>query len=594
MNRVVLRWLGEVTASRDFLEPVIEFGARQVPGQVGLTDLRSFFPGREYIGCDLDRGPGVDRVENLEFSHFAPDSVGTVVCLETLEHVRRPWDAAREIFRILKPGGTTLISIPFNFAIHCFPDDYWRMTASGLAALLEAAGFRDVETSDSGEDVEWDLFWDQPEKRPEGKGIELTDRRHFPYSCFAIATKPARQALPGAQAAVPALSAPETPPEGRLEGTVPIIMVLYHREEDTRKTLEQLQKVTKNYELVLVDNGFDDTGYIESLGAARYINNDTNTGITRAVNQGLEVAKGKYVAVMHNDLLLYEEGWLDHILDFLERRPDVGIVGLVGRHSIGEDGSLDEETLLAGLPDFEYSFKPTWRFTEVATIDGIGWVMRNLGMRLDESIGPVHYYDLDISMQYIEAGYRVYCANVEFYHLREEYLKRGGSEAALTSGTDKEEEYLEGRERFATKWGHLLPITRGFADERYTLNRVDDLLNRFETLEDEYTRLAEYAKKLDADSRDKEAEIGRAKEYVAHVEAAHQEELAEKERYTVVSRELEGHIRRLERELSGARAAASEQSPGASVLERAGFYLRTEGASSTARRALTKLFGRGD
>ena len=37
--------------------PIFEFGAYQVDGQEGFADLRSLFPGREYVGCDMRRAP---------------------------------------------------------------------------------------------------------------------------------------------------------------------------------------------------------------------------------------------------------------------------------------------------------------------------------------------------------------------------------------------------------------------------------------------------------------------------------------------------------------------------------------------------------
>gem|GEM_PF-5754318 len=40
-----------------------------------------------------------------------------------------------------------------------------------------------------------------------------------------------------------------------------------------------------------------------------------------------------------------------------------------------------------------------------------------MGIRLDESFGLMHAYDVDLSLQYIEAGFRVNVAAVEIEHL---------------------------------------------------------------------------------------------------------------------------------------------------------------------------------
>ena len=65
------------------------------------------------------------------------NSFDFVVCLEVLEHTKRPWDAPKEIERILKPGGYAFISTPLNFCIHPPTPDNWRFTESGLKELFK-------------------------------------------------------------------------------------------------------------------------------------------------------------------------------------------------------------------------------------------------------------------------------------------------------------------------------------------------------------------------------------------------------------------------------------------------------------------------
>jgi SAM-dependent methyltransferase len=117
--------------------PVYEFGAYQVEGQVDYADLRSLFPGKEYVGCDMRPGPGVDRVEDVSAMSFAAETAGTVLCIETFEHVFEVRRAFDEVFRILRPGGLFVITSPLNFRIHGYPDDYWRMTPNCLRRMME-------------------------------------------------------------------------------------------------------------------------------------------------------------------------------------------------------------------------------------------------------------------------------------------------------------------------------------------------------------------------------------------------------------------------------------------------------------------------
>lgn len=120
--------------------PVYEFGAYQVAGQQERANLRGLFPGRAYVGCDMRPGPGVDRVEDLAGLGLDDGCAATVLCFDTLEHTFDVHQACREMFRVLRPGGVFVVSVPFHFHIHAYPDDYWRITPSALLQLLDPYG----------------------------------------------------------------------------------------------------------------------------------------------------------------------------------------------------------------------------------------------------------------------------------------------------------------------------------------------------------------------------------------------------------------------------------------------------------------------
>lgn len=119
--------------------PVYEFGSRQVESQIGWADLRpyfSFVSGR-YIGCDLEDGPGVDRILDVTNTDLDDVSVGTILMLDTLEHVEYLRLAMEECYRILKPEGIIIISSVMAYPIHEYPCDYWRFTPQGFESLLQ-------------------------------------------------------------------------------------------------------------------------------------------------------------------------------------------------------------------------------------------------------------------------------------------------------------------------------------------------------------------------------------------------------------------------------------------------------------------------
>ena len=141
-----------ITAAKIFNmpEPIYEFGSYLVPGQIESANMRHFFPGKEYVGCDMREGPGVDRILNLHNIALEENTVGTVLCLDTLEHVEHPYRAIEEIHRVLKPNGMVIISSVMNYPIHDFPCDYWRFTPEAFRSILKP--FPNVYVNYAGED----------------------------------------------------------------------------------------------------------------------------------------------------------------------------------------------------------------------------------------------------------------------------------------------------------------------------------------------------------------------------------------------------------------------------------------------------------
>ena len=90
-------------------EPILEVGARVIAGQE-RDAVRPLFPGRKYVGVDIEAGAGVDRVADVERLPFANGSFGTVIALNVFEHTPRFWLGVEEAFRVVRPGGTVVIA----------------------------------------------------------------------------------------------------------------------------------------------------------------------------------------------------------------------------------------------------------------------------------------------------------------------------------------------------------------------------------------------------------------------------------------------------------------------------------------------------
>lgn len=147
MRRSIKQLVKIVAETLPVTEPIVEFGSLQVPGQENFADMRPFFPKKEYIGCDMRRGPGVDCIADLHNIAMRTESVGTILVLDTLEHVEYPRKALEQVYRVLKPDGITLVTSVLNFPIHGYPNDYWRFTPEGFKSLLKKFSYSFVDAA---------------------------------------------------------------------------------------------------------------------------------------------------------------------------------------------------------------------------------------------------------------------------------------------------------------------------------------------------------------------------------------------------------------------------------------------------------------
>lgn len=133
---------------RDLLNEAVAKHAHYISGKIidigsGLNKryAKYFKKAVQYLTLDINPDNKPDIIGSAEAIPVGENSFDGVVCTQVLGDILHPENAIKEFYRILKPGGTVLLTEGFMNELHGEPIDYWRFTPFGLKALFEENDF---------------------------------------------------------------------------------------------------------------------------------------------------------------------------------------------------------------------------------------------------------------------------------------------------------------------------------------------------------------------------------------------------------------------------------------------------------------------
>jgi hypothetical protein len=110
-----------------------------------------------------------------------------------------------------------------------------------------------------------------------------------------------------------------------------ICIVTLNSRELLRECLHSIQSNVRDVrlEIIVVDNGSDDDT-VEMVSRhypkVQLIQNDRNLGFARPNNQALTLSRGRYALLLNPDTIVLPQA-LEHLVEFADAHPQVGIVG---------------------------------------------------------------------------------------------------------------------------------------------------------------------------------------------------------------------------------------------------------------------------
>jgi SAM-dependent methyltransferase len=103
----------------------------------------------EHIGVDhqntIHDQSNIDLLGTAYQIPCTKESFDSAICTAVLEHLEEPELALRECYRVLKPEGIAIYSVPFIWHLHEEPRDFYRFSKYGLKYLFEKVGFEILE-----------------------------------------------------------------------------------------------------------------------------------------------------------------------------------------------------------------------------------------------------------------------------------------------------------------------------------------------------------------------------------------------------------------------------------------------------------------
>lgn len=124
---------------------VLDFGCGSKPYESLFVNANS------YVGVDIEVSGHNHKDSKVDYFYdgkklpFNDASFDAIVCFEVFEHVFNIEEVLAEIYRVLKPNGQLLISIPFAWDEHEIPYDFARYTSFGITHILNKNNFEVVK-----------------------------------------------------------------------------------------------------------------------------------------------------------------------------------------------------------------------------------------------------------------------------------------------------------------------------------------------------------------------------------------------------------------------------------------------------------------
>ncbi len=208
-----------------------------------------------------------------------------------------------------------------------------------------------------------------------------------------------------------------------------VIIVNYNTDKLLSKCVASIKRDPR-VEIIVVDNASTDDS-LDGIKNVTIIRNKENMGFAKAVNQGIEVAHGKYILLLNPDTKV-KPGAIEKMLEFANGHEDAGVVG---PQLLNPDGSVQSSvfyfpTVWRAIAEFWFGVKKAYSkyvpkgkdAGQVDIVVGAAFLITPIALQkvgLFDERYFMYFEDFDYCLRVFEKGLKVYylpTAEIIHYH----------------------------------------------------------------------------------------------------------------------------------------------------------------------------------
>lgn len=262
--------------------------------------------------------------------------------------------------------------------------------------------------------------------------------------------------------------------------TLTLAIPYFNQLAETKGCMGLLRHMTTNQtEWLIIDNGSSDpveNFFRDTLRPKRlkFISNDTNQGMVKTYQQIFDQVTTDLVAIIHNDVLVYEPNWDLRIRRIFTQIPQLGSAGFFGSQGVGIIGERIQDPQfpgqMAGISNMleaeVHGIRLQDQYVPAAILDGF---MMIFSMEMIKTIGGLdqqyqyhHLYDRELPLAALAAGYKNIVVNVPCHHLSGVTANNAGYQNWINQTLDHDQAdqftHDHNTNLFRHKWAKYLPI----------------------------------------------------------------------------------------------------------------------------------------